>query len=216
MGQNKINLINLAIGLPKMMMYGDNKEMETGICKERVEESYLSSEGFRGDGVANLKFHGGPDRAVCVYPFEHYSLWENEFSVILPPSAFGENITVTNMLEQDVCIGDVCQLGEAIIQITQGRIPCNTITKRTNVDLKRIVETGYTGYFCRVIKEGTIRKNSNVELLEQQKNRVSILYSNHVYFNNSIDVKEINKILEITELAEDWRKRLKARLDKAV
>ncbi|GGI18033.1 MOSC domain-containing protein [Gottfriedia solisilvae] len=214
MVQKQIELINFAVGLPSKMHFGEDKEMVTAICKEKVEECYLSKEGFRGDGVANLKYHGGPDRAVCVYPYEHYSLWEKEFQVSLPPAAFGENITVTNMLEQDVCIGDVYQIGDAIVQVTQGRIPCSTITNRTNVELKRIVETGFTGYFCRVIKEGIIRKDSKVELLEQQKNRVSILYTNEVYFHNPMDVEGIKKILEVPELAEDWRSRLTARLEK--
>ena len=76
-------------------------------------------------------------------------------------SAFGENITVTNMLEQNVHIGDIFRLGDAVIQITQGRIPCSTITKRTDMPplLKRMVETGFTGYLCRVLEEGTVRKD---------------------------------------------------------
>lgn len=213
MTENRIELINLAVGLPSKMIYGENKELITGICKEGIEEAYLSKEGFKGDGVADLKHHGGPDRAVCVYSYEHYALWENEFNVKLPYAAFGENITVTNMLEKDVCIGDVFQIGDAIIQITQGRIPCDTITKRTNVALKRIVETGYTGYLCRVLKEGNVRKNSKIERIDQQKNRVSILYGNEVYFHKKDGVEGIKNILEVPELAEDWRIRLNKRLE---
>ena len=62
---------------------------------------------------------------------EHYLLWEKEFKNSLPSSTFGENLTLTNMLEKDICIGDIFRLGDAVIQITQGRIPCSTITKRT-------------------------------------------------------------------------------------
>ncbi len=140
------------------MKYGDGLEINTGIRKETVEEAFLTREGFRGDSVANLRFHGGPDRAVCVYPYEHYSRWAEEFERPLPASAFGENLTVSNMLEADVHIGDTFQLGEAVIQITQSRIPCSTITKRTNhpLLLKRMVETGFTGYLCRVLVEGKL------------------------------------------------------------
>lgn len=216
MAQKKIELINLAVGLPSKMLYGENNEMITAICKEGIEETYLTKEGFKGDGVAHEQFHGGPDRAVCIYPFEHYSLWEKEFQVKLPLAAFGENLTVTNMLEKDVCIGDIYQIGNAIIQVTQSRRPCNTINNRTNVDFKRFIETGYTGYFCRVLKEGIVRKDSNIGLIEQQSNRVSILYSNEIYYHKHSDVSGMKKILAAPGLAEALRIRLNDRLEKLI
>jgi MOSC domain-containing protein YiiM len=215
MQDRSIEIINFAIGLPKTMPYGNQKEMETGICKNKTEEAFLTKEGFCGDGVANLKYHGGPDRAICIYPHEHYRLWEQEFDISLPPSAFGENLTVTNMLERDVCIGDVYQLGEAVIQVTQGRIPCSTITRRMNVQglLKRIAETGYTGYFCRVLKEGTVRHHSNIQLMKRHPQQVSILFANEIYFHRQTDVEGIKKVLEVQELANQWRESLAGRFN---
>ncbi len=208
-------LKNLSIGLPKKMKYGTDKEMETGICKEAIEMAVLSKDGFRGDGVADLRHHGGLDRAVCVYPHEHYSLWEQEFNNVLPRSAFGENITVTNMLEQDVHIGDIFRLGDAVIQITQGRIPCSTITKRTDMPplLKRMVETGFTGYLCRVLEEGAVRKDSTITLVESHPKQVSILFANQVYYHMQKDIEAINKVLDVQELAHDWRERLTKRVE---
>ena len=160
---------NLSIGTPKTLTCKNGKEMNTGICKESVIDAFLTKNGFQGDGVADLRFHGGLDRAVCIYPYDHYALWESEFKTTLPASAFGENLTVTNMLEKDVHIGDIFQVGEAVIQITQSRIPCDTITKRTNLSLllKRMVETGYTGYLCRVLEEGIVREDSQITLLKR-------------------------------------------------
>ncbi|MBC6974632.1 MOSC domain-containing protein [Bacillus sp. Xin] len=211
-----IELIHFSTGKPKQMQYGENKEMTTGICKVLTEETFLSKDGFRGDGVADLRFHGGPDRAVCVYPHEHYALWEQEFQAVLPPSTFGENITVTNMLERDVFIGDTYQLGEAIIQVTQGRVPCSTISKRLGIPgiLPRIVETGYTGYLCRVLQEGVVRKDSKITLLEHHPNNVSILFSNEIYFHRRKDIEGIEKILAVPELADVWREQLADRLTK--
>lgn len=208
-------LKNLSIGLPKKMKYGTDKEMDTGICKEAIEIAFLSKDGFRGDGVADLRHHGGLDRAVCVYPHEHYSLWEQEFNNVLPRSSFGENITVTNMLEQDVHIGDIFRLGDAVIQITQGRIPCSTITKRTDMPLllKRMVETGYTGYLCRVLEEGAVRKDSTITLVESHPKQVSILFANQVYYHMQKDIEAINKVLDVQELAHDWRERLTKRVE---
>ncbi|KFN01377.1 MOSC domain-containing protein [Bacillus clarus] len=212
----RIELVHFSIGKPKQMKYNDDKEMITGICKEPTEEAYLSKDGFRGDDVADLKHHGGPDRAVCVYPYEHYALWEQEFQTTLPASTFGENITVTNMLERDVCIGDTYQLDEAIIQVTQARIPCSTISKRLGIPgiLPRIVTTGYTGYLCRVLQEGIVRKDSQITLLERHPSNVSVLFSNEIYFHRRKDTEGIEKILAVPDLAAVWREQLSDRLEK--
>ncbi|MHA6261086.1 MOSC domain-containing protein [Sporosarcina sp. CAU 1771] len=210
-----IKLINFSIGLPKKMDYANGKEIESAICKDTVEEAFLTKQGFQGDGVADIRFHGGPDRAVCVYSQEHYSLWNKEFETTLPHSAFGENLTVTNMNEHQVHIGDTFRLGDALIQITQGRIPCSTITKRTQIPLllARIIETGYTGYLCRVLEEGTVRRDSKITLINPHPSRVSVSYANQIYFHNRTDSEGINKVLSVQELASDWRDRLEKRLN---
>ncbi|WP_404318474.1 MOSC domain-containing protein [Bacillus lumedeiriae] len=200
------------------MKYGNDKEIHTGICKQTTEEAFLKKDGFLGDGAADLRYHGGSDRAVCVYPYEHYLLWEKEFEKPLPSSNFGENLTVTNMLEKDVHIGDIFRLGEAVIQITQGRVPCSTITKRTNNPflLKRMVQTGFTGYLCRVLEEGMVRKDSQITLLELHPKQVSILYGNEIYFHKQKDIEGIKKVLSVEELANEWKELLESRLNKLI
>ncbi len=209
-----IAIKNFSIGLPKKMSYGKNEGMITGICKQAVEEAFLTKDGFRGDGVADLKHHGGPDRAVCIYPYEHYSKWESEFLVQFSLPTFGENLTLTNMEEKDVCIGDVYRVGEAVIQITQGRIPCSTITNRTNNPflLKLMVQTGFTGYLGRVLKEGVVRKDSIISLEERNPHQVSILEANEIYFKRPRDIEGIQKILAVEELADEWKDMLNERL----
>ncbi|QCR32725.1 MOSC domain-containing protein [Lysinibacillus sp. SGAir0095] len=209
-------LKTFSIGLPKEMTYENNKQIETAICKESVTEAFLTKDGFVGDGVADLKHHGGPDRAVCVYPYEHYALWEKEFGASLPKSTFGENITVTNMLEEDVYIGDIYELGDAVIQITQGRVPCSTINKRVGIPLimKRMVETGFTGYFCRVLQEGIVRSDSQIRLIEKHPKAISILFGNEVYFKRPKDNEAMQSLLSVEELAEEWKGYMTKRLAK--
>lgn len=207
---------SLAVGMPEKMAYGDGKTMETAIRKKQAEEAFLTKDGFEGDGVADLKNHGGPDRAVCIYPYEHYDYWNGHFSTHLPPTAFGENLTVTNMLERDVCIGDIFQVGEAIIQVTQGRVPCHTINRRFDMMplLKEMVKTGYTGYLCRVLEEGTIRADSAIRLVSKDPQQVSVLYANEINFHRPKDIDGIVKVLEAEELADEWRQFLTKRLIK--
>nr|WP_088291780.1 MOSC domain-containing protein [Ureibacillus sinduriensis] len=218
MKHEEIILKAFTIGLPKKMTYENNRQVETGICKESVKEAFLTKEGFIGDGVADLKHHGGPDRAVCIYPYEHYAQWEKEFDTAMPNSAFGENITVTNMLESDVYIGDIYQLGEAIIQVTQGRVPCSTINKRTGLPtlMKRMVETGYTGYLCRVLQEGKVRNDSKITLIEKNPQGISVLFGNEIYFRRPKDVEAMQAILAVDALAQEWKGYMMKRLSKLI
>jgi len=212
----KAKIHNLSVGMPKTLKYGNGKEMQSAIEKQAVGRVFLAKEGFHGDQVADLKHHGGPERAVCIYPAEHYALWEQEFQKPLPPATFGENLTVSGMLEQDVYIGDVFRVGEAIIQVTQGRVPCQTIDRRLEMTplMKRMVKTGFTGYLCRVIEEGEIQADSDIELVESHPEQISVLYTNEVNFHRAKDIEAMTKILKVDALAEEWRKHFEKRLEK--
>lgn len=209
-------IMRFAIGMPKTMAYGNGKEMITAIQKEPAQEVYLSAAGFQGDEVADKKHHGGPDRAVCLYPYEHYALWEQEFNTRLPEAAFGENLTVSHMLEKDIFIGDIFRIGDAVVQVTQGRVPCHTIDRNTNMTplLKAMVKTGFTGYMCRVIEEGFIRADSEIKMIERGSGGVSVLYANEVNFHQAHDAEAIRTVLKAEALAEKWQELLKAKLAK--
>ncbi|WP_442594077.1 MOSC domain-containing protein [Neobacillus sp. D3-1R] len=205
----------LAVGGVKTFEW-KNKVETSAIDKHEVEEVFLSYNGFEGDTVANPSFHGGPERAVCLYPLEHYQLWESEFGVSIPKPGFGENISIQGMKEDQVFIGDTYQIGEAVIQVTQGRIPCSTISKFNQIDglLKRVVQTGYTGYFFRVIQEGVIKNDSKVSLIHRNPHQISILFANQIYFHDRSNKQAIEKILKVDELAAAWREILSELLTK--
>lgn len=207
-------IMNFAIGKPEKMAYGEGREMLTAIRKLPVQEAYLAKESFRGDGVADKKHHGGPDRAVCIYPFEHYALWEKRFGQHLPASAFGENLTVSHMLEEDVFIGDVFRIGEAVIQVTQGRVPCQTIDRRMDMTplMKAMVKTGFTGYMCRVVEEGLIRADSEIQLVSRGNGEVTVLYANDVNFHQPRNAEAIRRVLQAEALAPEWQEWLEKKL----
>lgn len=202
-------IMNLAIGKPKEYIWNKTKEF-SAIGKISMPEIELKKAGFIGDQVANIDFHGGDDRAVCLYPYEHYAKWEKEFNQNLPIPAFGENITAAGMLEKDVCIGDIYRIGDALIQVTQGRIPCSTISSFNGVDkfLNRVFTSGLTGYFFRVLEEGVITRNSEIKLIEPHPKEVSVLFANQILFHDPKNLKGIEIILEVQELAGVWREKL--------
>ncbi|MDW0110578.1 MOSC domain-containing protein [Sporosarcina aquimarina] len=210
-------LVTLATGLPRRIDSASENGLISGICKQTITEAYLSVDGFQQDDVADKKHHGGPDRAVCLYPAEHYPLWNEEFGCTLPPAAFGENLTVSGLTESEVCIGDIYKVGDALIQLTQGRIPCNTIDQRLGHPvMKHMIETGFTGYLCRVLQEGNVRADSEISLHERNSHGVTVLEANTTYFHNPKDVEGLRRVLAIESLAEDWKNKFGKRLDTAL
>lgn len=176
---NEYQLLSLNIGLPKEVTYG-GKVIHTGINKKQVKEPvYLSFVKFNGDGQADLVYHGGVDKAVCVYTGDHYPYWEKELNQDLVYGAFGENITVSDMREEDVCIGDTFQIGEAVVQVTQPRQPCFKLAKKYNMPKLPLYfqETGYTGFYFRVLKEGWVSSVDTLKRLQSDPKGVSVAFA---------------------------------------
>ncbi|MFD2369086.1 MOSC domain-containing protein [Brevibacillus sp. GCM10020057] len=204
------SIVYVSKGLPKNRLY-NGQEYRSAIWKEQTDELHVRMQQIDGDEVAAPEYHGGPDRVVCLYPFEHYAHWEQEFGQPLEKSAFGENVTAIGMREDAVCIGDIYQFGDAILQVSQGRYPCAKINKRNqnNQLLKKIIATGYTGYFFRVLQEGTIRPDSPIVQLSAHPAQVSVASVHHLYFHEtSPDPDVLRRMLEVEELALKWRKLL--------
>lgn len=203
-------IVYVSKGLPQNKSY-NGKEFISGIWKEQTDSLVVRSVKIDEDDVANPAYHGGPDRVVCAYPFEHYAHWEKKFGASLTKAAFGENLTLFDMKEDQVCVGDIYQIGDTILQVSQGRYPCATINMRNNNNrlLKAVVEMGYTGYFFRVLQEGTIYADSTVTQLSAHPKQVSVSSIHHLYFHDkSPDPQTLARMLEVEELALPWRKKL--------
>ncbi|OQR56542.1 MOSC domain-containing protein [Bacillus sp. CDB3] len=207
-------ILSLNIGLPKEVIYG-GKLIQTGINKVETKELiYLSFVKFKGDGQADLVHHGGVDKAVCVYSGEHYGYWEKELSQDLVYGAFGENITVSGMREEDVCIGDTFQLGEAIVQVTQPRQPCFKLAKKYNVPRLPLYfqETGYTGFYFRVLKEGWVSPVDTLKLLQSDSKGITVAFANCIMHKEKQNMEGLKRILEVHALSASWRKTFEKRM----
>ncbi|EMV4585010.1 MOSC domain-containing protein, partial [Listeria monocytogenes] len=171
-------IMHLAVGKPKELNLSNNKRMMTGIEKKLVQSASLTTTGFENDAPHNLKYHGGPDRTVCIYPYEHYAKWAAMFGEELQVTAFGENLITTNMLESSVQIGDKFQIGETVIQITEARNPCSTIEKFNGIPnlYKAIHKTGLTGYLCRTITPGIIHATDEIKQIHQESHGVTVAF----------------------------------------
>ena len=209
-----MEIISVNIGKPSLVDY-IGKEIFTGIYKSPVQEPlYLTATNLVGDGQADLEFHGGVNKALCVYCEEHYPYWESKLNRELKHGAFGENLTVRGMLETDICIGDTYRFGEAIVQVSQPRQPCHKLAMRFDVaDLPvQVTDTGYSGFYFRVLQEGVISERRSIELITKHPARVTIAYANQTKFHDKSNIEGIKSILAVEELSASWRESFKRRL----
>lgn len=207
---------SLNVGKPVEVEH-QGKKVRTGIFKTPVTEArYLSSVNFAGDEQADLKNHGGPDKAVCVYPYERYAYWEEKLGITLALGAFGENITTEGMLEDEICIGDRFRMGGTMVQVSQPRQPCFKLgVKHGLPELPlAIQQTGYTGYYFRVLQEGEVRPGDQLELVERHPAGVTLTFANRVMHVDKEDADGIRRILAVEELSTSWREQLTARLNR--
>ncbi|MFC7678640.1 MOSC domain-containing protein [Paenibacillus sp. GCM10028914] len=210
------SIVSLNVGKPITVDYL-GKSLSTGIYKQPVEGPlYLGSEQFVGDGQADLVNHGGPDKAVCVYPFEHYAYWEQVLEKKLEYAAFGENMTVRGLLEHAVYIGDVYQVGEAVVQVSQPRYPCFKLSQKHGVkDMPaRVLATGYSGFYLRVLEQGHVSPDSQLVQLESHPAKVTVLDVLNLLTNGRQDEAGLRRMVEIEALAESVRHKFQSWIEK--
>ena len=196
------------------------KAWESAIFKAPVmERVHLERTNLDGDRQYNLKFHGGPDKAVCCFSTEHYPYWQKEFGMgdAFTYGAFGENFTVSGLPETHACIGDVWAVGTARVQVCQPRMPCvNVARKWDRKDMPaRMEELGYTGYYLRVTQTGDVGADDAITLLERPNPGVTIHVINRAWYQHEGSPEQNAAIANLPELAAS-AKRIFQRLSKSV
>ncbi|MBD7939627.1 MULTISPECIES: MOSC domain-containing protein [Cytobacillus] len=210
-----MRIVSLSKGKPRDYQWKEKRET-SAIGKTPVKELFLKKEAIAGDGVANTDFHGGKDRALCLYPYEHYEKWQKVFNRTFMLPSFGENISAINMTEKDIYIGDVFAIGETIVEVTQGRVPCSTISKFNGEDqlLKTVFQSNHTGYFFRVLKEGTINLQSEIQLVERKQSELSVWDATDTILHKPKDIAAMEKLLKVPGLSQEWTEILEKRFKK--
>ena len=213
-------VISLQVGTPRTLgTEGAADPMDrpwtTGIFKRVVEGPVqLGRTNLQGDGQGDLERHGGPDKAVCVYPAVHYPFWREALALPdLSYAAFGENFTVDVVAEPDVYIGDVFEIGTARVQVTQPRQPCWRLARRWRMkDLAvRVQDTGYTGWYLRVLEEGWVEVGQSLILLERPHPEWTIARANRVMHRERHDRKRAGELAACAALSASWRRTLTLR-----
>lgn len=179
-------------------------------------ELMLTSLGFEGDEQAETRHHGGPDRALCHYPREHYVYWQNQF----PQQAdrfvaplFGENISTIGMTEHDVYIGDIYRWGKTLIQITQPRSPCYKLNVHCDINefSRTMQNSGRCGWLYRVIIAGKINTEQPLELVSRHSD-ISVAEALSIAFHSPFDEEQYRRMLAAAGLSASWSKNMQMRI----
>jgi len=174
----EMKVISVNIGKMKKVQW-KKKTYETGIYKFPVEESiFLGKEDVVDDDVVDRNYHGGIDKAVYAYNEGHYAYWEKLYpNLEFNYGMFGENLTISNLLEEEIYTGSIYQLGGAIIQVsTKPRQPCVKLGIRFQDArvIKQFWNSTKSGIYFKVLETGKVAKNDVLILLEEAKNTPSI------------------------------------------
>jgi len=191
-----------------------DREWTTGFFKEPVSGvRQVRALGIEGDGQADLVNHGGPDKAINVYPSEHYSVWEEELGLTLPSGAFGENFTTTGMTEADICISDVFAADGLVLQTSQPRQPCWKLSRRWRIkDLAaRVERTGRTGWYFRVLNGGTVQTGTVLTLVKRPAPQWVIATANEIMHHRKEDAEVALALAGCPGLSASWQRSLTRR-----
>jgi MOSC domain-containing protein YiiM len=191
----------------------------TAIFKEpvrgRVPVRRLNLE---GDGQADLSVHGGADKAVYVYPAEHYLDWQRELPGLeLPWGMFGENLTVEGLGEEDVHVGDRLRVGSAEVFVTQPRLPCYKLGIRLRREdiIRRFLASGRTGFYLAVTREGDVGAGDPIEVLGRDPQGVTVGDVTRLYVQDKRNVAKLRQAIRVAALPEGWRSLFHDQLVKA-
>jgi len=212
-----VGLVSVNVSLPKYLGEHRGKPVTSGIAKLPVttDEVWLGHMNLEGDGQADPSVHGGEDKAVYAYPFEHLAPWGAELGQQLGPAAFGENLTISGWTEEDVRIGDRWQWGDAMLEVCQPRWPCYKLAMyRGRGDIQRRMHAnGRTGWYLRVLQGGRVPVVGPVTVVERQAVPASVRLAHEAASPNSgVPDDVIEALLALPAMADEWRMALARRL----
>jgi len=214
-----LKIVSLNVGLPRLVLRGD-EPVSTGIFKEPVAgRVILRTLNLDGDRQADLSVHGGPEKAVYVYPSEHYEFWQHELpGMDLPWGMFGENFTTAGLFENETRIGDRFGIGSAEVMVTQPRMPCYKLGirfGRTDI-IKRFLVSERTGFYLSVSKEGEVAAGDEFSLIERNSSGVRVVDVTRLYSSDKENVDLLTRAIATQALPENWRSYFQHRQEKLI
>ena len=210
-----MKLISINVGRPQLVMR-DGEAVSTAIFKQPIGgRVMLRTLNLDGDRQADLSVHGGPTKAVYVYPAEHYEFWNHELPEMeLPYGMFGENFTATGFSETSLNIGDQFQIGSARVMVTEPRMPCYKLGirfGRTDI-IKRFLVSERSGFYLAVLEEGEVGIGDEFQLIKRNEPAVTVNDVVRLYSRDKANKDLLRRAIAVEALPEGWRSYFEERL----
>ncbi len=193
------------------------KIWETGSFKDNTTKLLdVKSDGIVGNEVSDLKHHGGVDKAIFANAQSNYPIWSKYLNIEpLTYGALAENLTISDLNEQNVSIGDIHKIGSVVLEVSQPREPCWKIGQKFKHTkfTKEIYDSGLTGWYYRVIEEGQFKVNDDVELIKKAHNSFTIADANYILRNPNENIERSRQLVSLDSLGQPYRKSLNKKLD---
>jgi MOSC domain-containing protein YiiM len=217
MTANRVVIATVQVGLPQTLGRDDapdpmDRPWTTGFFKQPVAGPlWLGTTHLAGDGQADLKNHGGVDKAVLAYSAAHYDYWRSHLNLPnLLYGAFGENFTIVGQTEADVCVGDTYAVGEARVQVSQPRKPCWKLSRRWRIaDLaQQVLFNGRSGWYFRVLQEGQVAPGQEMQLCDRPYPEWTIARAHQIMHHDRNDRAAAIALANCPLLSDNWREKL--------
>jgi MOSC domain-containing protein YiiM len=210
-----MKLVAISVGRPKEVQWR-GRSVQTSIFKTPISGSVnVARLNIEGDEQSDLSVHGGAEKAVYAYPAEHYDFWRRELpDTELPWGSFGENFTTEGLLEDEVCIGDRYRVGSVELVVTQPRMPCYKLAirfGRTEM-VKRFLESGRSGFYLAVEREGTLTAGDAIERFARDERHLTVADVVALYAADSANQPLLETASDHPSLPASWREYFRKRL----
>ena len=215
---SQMRVVSVNVGLPREVLW-KQRIVSTGIFKEpvagRVRVRRLNLD---GDRQADLSVHGGPEKAIYVYPADYYPAWRKELpDMDIPWAMFGENLTVEGLRDDTVHIGDQFRIGSTLVAVTQPRMPCYKLGIRFGRDdiLRRLLASGRTGFYFAVLEEGDVATGDPIILVKRDEHAIPVAEITRLYTSKKREIEALQRVVQLEALPESWRDFFQERLYRA-
>jgi MOSC domain-containing protein YiiM len=210
-----MRVLSVNVGLPREVEWR-GKTVTTGIYKNPIGGRVpIRTLNLDGDRQADLRVHGGRDKAVYAYPSEFYELWSRERPELdFGPGTFGENLTTEGLLDEDVSIGDRFRVGTAVLVVTQPRLPCFKLGIKMGRDefVTEFLERGVLGFYLAVAREGEVAAGDPIVELERDPRAFPVTEIARLYARDRDDSQGMQRAADLDVLPESWRNYFRKRL----
>ena len=211
-----MRVLSVNVGLPREVMWR-GKSITTGIYKEPVAGRVpLRTLNLGGDRQADLRVHGGPEKAVYAYPAEFYELWSRERPELdFGPGVFGENLTTEGLVDDDVSVGDRFRIGTAELLATQPRLPCFKLGMKMgrNEFVLEFLERGLFGFYLAVIREGDVAAGDPIVELERDPRGLRVADVARLFTQDRDDLEGMRRAAAHDALPAGWRDYFRRRVE---